>query len=190
MSCNIRTTPARSGPGLNKQKRANLTYNYNIYNRLKCPDLIGSGGMKKYGTGTVLRKALNNLNNYGLAYPISGNSMLNNYGEVKPTSKGPFYAGKDYALGSNYFVPMGKCNAQSSSECKGQKRWVYVRNIPTGRIPLLGNGAFKDVLGCDISGLTEGRGLVGGMLEDLSDIHRELTDPVGKARSVEEVSRQ
>lgn len=73
-------------------------------------------------------------------------------------------------MGSNYFIPIGKCSEDSEGSCKGKNRWVYIRNIPTGKNPLFGNKRFKDILGCDIQGLTEGRGLVPGIFEDLSDI--------------------
>lgn len=83
----------------------------------------------------------------------------------------PFYIGSDQALGSNFFVPLGKCDTQESElRCRGQDRHVYIRNIPTGKIPLIGNVSFRGVTGCNINGMTESRGLVPGLLEDISDI--------------------
>lgn len=108
-------------------------------------------------------------------------------------------SGKDIALGSNYFIKgSGKCNSEASSDkCKGKDRYVYVRNIPTGTIPPL-NLSFYNATGCNLTGITEGRGLVPGLVEDVydfnpieivravagsgnlgSDVCKEMTLPVG-----------
>lgn len=80
--------------------------------------------------------------------------------------------GNDISLGSNYFIEgSGECNKETSSnECKGKKRYVYVRNIPTGTIPPL-NMSFYNATGCNLTGLTEGRGLVPGLIEDVYDFN-------------------
>jgi hypothetical protein len=45
-----------------------------------------------------------------------------------------------------------------------------VRNVPTEKIPLLNNVCFEGATGCNLSGLTEGRGFVPGLQEDISDL--------------------
>jgi hypothetical protein len=88
--------------------------------------------------------------------------------------------GKDIALGTNYFMEgSGKCNIETSSDvCKGKKRYVYVRNIPTGTIPPL-NLSFYNATGCNLTGLTEGRGLIPGLVEDVYDFN-----PVAITRAI------
>ena len=79
--------------------------------------------------------------------------------------------GSDVALGSNYFIESGKCNPETSSvKCKDKKKYTYVRNIPTGTIPPL-NLSFYNATGCNLTGITEGRGLVPGLFEQLYDIN-------------------
>jgi len=79
--------------------------------------------------------------------------------------------GSDIALGSNYFIESGKCNPETSSlKCKDKSKYTYVRNIPTGTIPPL-NLSFYDATGCNLTGITEGRGLVPGLFEQLYDIN-------------------
>jgi hypothetical protein len=162
---------------LTSDKRVKFTQDYNIFNNMKCPSLMGDLEGTPYADGTwelksstAVTSVANNLFNYAASYPVSGYSTKSTPGRTVNTARGPYYLGPDYAMGSNYFVPIGKCAAGSEDMCEGKTRWVYLRNIPTGKIPLLGNVRFKDVVGCDIEGLTEGRGLIPGILEDLSDI--------------------
>ena len=44
-----------------------------------------------------------------------------------------------YPLGSNSFIKSGTCGDTSSDECKGQDRYIYVRNVPNGVIPCMGS---------------------------------------------------
>ena len=151
------------------------TNDYNSINAMWCPDLIGS--VHDMGKASdVIKKVKSNLGNYALAYPISGTisgkpvdeSIIRN----PKTRYHPFYDGPDATLGSNYFVKMGKCSAKSVAEdCRGQDRYVFVRNIPKG-------GGFKEMTGCNIQGLTEGRGLLPGIVEDVGDMLR-LKDALG-----------
>lgn len=111
-----------------------------------------------------------------------------------------FKKGKDIALGSNYFLKANnKCDSEySQPNCQGKQKYIYVRNIPTGTIPPL-NLSFYNATGCNLTGFTEGRGLVPALFEDLydvnpieitkgvanygnlgSDICKEMTLPVGK----------
>lgn len=79
--------------------------------------------------------------------------------------------GKDVALGKNNFMKAGKCdNFKSAPECRGKDRHIYVRNIPTGKIPPF-NLSFLGVTGCNLQGFTEGRGILPGLIEDAYDIN-------------------
>lgn len=80
--------------------------------------------------------------------------------------------GKDLSLGANYFINSSeKCDTSGSSlECRDSDKFVYVRNIPTGTIPPL-NLSFYNATGCNLTGLTEGRGLVPGLVEDVYDFN-------------------
>ena len=89
--------------------------------------------------------------------------------------------GKDIALGTNYFIESGKCDPEtSSSNCKDKTKYTYVRNIPTGTLPPL-NLSFYNATGCNLSGLTEGRGLLPGLFEQLYDIN-----PIELGRAISE----
>lgn len=81
--------------------------------------------------------------------------------------------GNDISLGSNYFLKAGKnkCDSDlSEPKCQGKQKYIYVRNIPTGTIPPL-NLSFYEATGCNLTGITEGRGLIPGLFEDLYDIN-------------------
>tara|TARA_Y100000589_G_C27166711_1_gene635086 strand:- start:416 stop:1042 length:627 start_codon:yes stop_codon:yes gene_type:complete len=60
-------------------------------------------------------------------------------------------------LGNNYFINAGKCGKSSSPECKGKDKWIYVRNIPTGKIPC-------------INLPTPFKGLIPGVMESATDL--------------------
>tara|TARA_Y100000991_G_C21970287_1_gene349063 strand:+ start:2003 stop:2656 length:654 start_codon:yes stop_codon:yes gene_type:complete len=66
-----------------------------------------------------------------------------------------------YPLGSNYFIKSGTCGDTSSEECKGQDRYIYVRNVPSGVIPCMGSFTPK----------TNMKGLVPGLMEDVADVN-------------------
>lgn len=159
-------------PSANDAKRAETnTVNYNYLNAMEHPALFGVQQTSIPKTSELLDRVINNVSNYALAYPLSGESVVpRKYGTQVQTDKGMYYSGKDQALGSNYFLPLGKCGKNSESGCAGEKKMVYLRDIPSGSVPLLGNTTIQSITGCDIQGLTEGRGLVPGMLEDLSDL--------------------
>tara|TARA_B100000674_G_C37969776_1_gene976371 strand:- start:2396 stop:2980 length:585 start_codon:yes stop_codon:yes gene_type:complete len=61
-------------------------------------------------------------------------------------------------VGENYFFQSGTCGPKSSLICRGQPRWIYVRNIPTGRISCT-NTKYKNI-----------RGIIPGLFEDVDDI--------------------
>jgi hypothetical protein len=172
----------------------NNTSKYNAINAMQSPSLYGTIS-RVPKPSTLLDRELTNLQNYALAYPISGEAVLNvSPGELFPdgstfvrdsaghakavetavvmpsgTTTGQFYMGKDKSLGSNYFVNLGKCGASSGGGCGGKDRMVYLRNIPTGQVPMLGNNSFGSATGCR-GGFTSGRGILPGMLEDISEL--------------------
>lgn len=162
----LRTPPA------NDAKRVDdNTVKYNYLNAMEYPSLYGVQQTTIPKTSELIDRVINNVSNYALAYPLSGESIVpRKYGVQVQTEKGLFYTGKDQALGSNYFIPLGKCGTDSESGCGGEKKMVYIRDIPSGSVPLFGNTTMHSITGCDIPGLTKGRGLVPGMLEDLSDL--------------------
>ena len=167
---------------MDAEQKKRLTTGYNIYNNVTCPNLMGDPNRGEVTAKSAITAVSKNALSYMMAYPIAGVNTDNPDGKVVPVkvmdasgtadaAQGHFYAGSDHALGSNFFVPLGKCSAKSKDrDCRGQDRWIYVRNIPTGKIPLLGNISFHDLTGCNMEGITEGRGLVPGLLEDISDI--------------------
>lgn len=84
---------------------------------------------------------------------------------------GKGFTGKDLALGENKFIESGVCdNINSEPICRSKKKYTYVRNIPTGTIPPL-NLSFYNATGCNLEGLTEGRGLIPALFEDVYDIN-------------------
>ena len=148
------------------------TSDHNVINAMQCPDLIGS--IHNMGSASsVIGKVKKNLQSYALAYPISGVGPRSN---TPSTSPHPYYQGTDYTVSANSFVKMGTCNSESVPACRGKGRYVYVRNIPKG-------GGFYNLTKCNIKGVTEGRGLLPGVLEDIGDIL-----DVGKAFGSEEGS--
>jgi len=76
-------------------------------------------------------------------------------------------------MGNNYFIKSGWCNNDSSNECKGKDRWLFVRNIPTGHIPCTN---LKTNL----------KGLVPGLFEDAADISLSavINNAMGKGSAV------
>ncbi len=176
------------------RRYANNSYDYNILNAMQYPYLYGPVN-RVPPIGDMIDRELNNMQNYALAYPISGEALVKvNPQELYPgkkiysNSKGvgkavetavkvndetipaQFYIGnEDLSLGSNHFVELGMCGPDSVPECRGKKRMVYLRNIPTGKIPLLGNISFESITGCD-SAVTAGRGTIPGILEDISEL--------------------
>lgn len=159
---------------LDGKRRKELSSDYNIYNQIKCPVLVGDANGEvnadnpSFSVRNTVDAVTKNIANYAAAYPVSGVNTDYRHGDVKPNR---FYNGPDQALGSNYFIPFGRCDEKTSDyACRGRDRYVYVRDIPTGKIPLIGNISFHGLTGCNIPGITDGRGLVPGILEDISDI--------------------
>lgn len=67
-------------------------------------------------------------------------------------------------LGNKFFIKSGKCGDTSSDGCKGQSRYLYINNIPDGKIPCI------DQLGIKLPA-TGFKGLVPGMLQNIGDIN-------------------
>ena len=138
------------------------TNEHNVINAMQCPRLLGSphnvGKASK-----VIDKVKNNLLNYALAYPIAGSVSSIDESKIVNTDKGPYYRGTDRTLGSNYFLKMGECGNDSEDECKGKDRYVYIRNIPKG-------GGFYNLTKCNIKGVTDGQGLIPGIIEDVTEV--------------------
>ena len=140
------------------------TNDYNSINAMRCPSSLGS--IHNLGSASnVIDKVKSNLQDYALAYPISGRISGKPEGNIhkESDSKGPFYDGPDATLGSNFFVKMGTCSNDSEAACRGQPRYVYVRNIPEG-------GFFKNLTGCEIRNFSEGNGLLPGIIDDVYDL--------------------
>lgn len=153
---------------LNAKNVHDNTTGYNMVNRLRCPrtlDIVNDN------THDIITKAYFNSKRYILDMPISGTTDMVDDTELQYTPKGPFYSGRDMALGANYFMQAGKCSLSSpDKDCRGRNKWIYVRNIPTGTIPMLGDASVQHMLKCSLGGATAGKGLVPSILEDISDI--------------------
>ena len=79
---------------------------------------------------------------------------------IKQLATGP-------ALGNNFFLKSGKCSTGTSTveKCRGKDRYLFVRNIPTGTIPCIGNP------GISLDGNEGARGIIPGIMEDAIDIN-------------------
>lgn len=139
---------------------------YSVYNAMQCPKQIGKVNKVKFES--IVDTLGNNFQSYITGYPFSG--VQGDYRQGK-TEKSGFYEGPDIALGKNYFTKLGQiCSADSESVCRGKPIETYIRNIPTGKVPLFNDMTFQGITGCEIRGVTEGRGLIPGIFEDISDI--------------------
>ena len=67
-------------------------------------------------------------------------------------------------LGAKFFVKSGKCGDSSVEDCKGKDRYLYINNIPDGKIPCL------DQLGIKLPA-TNFQGLVPGMISNIVEIN-------------------
>lgn len=110
---------------------------------------------------------------------VTYKDWLSNLGAMETYSLGYLLSGaeakkrgiRDLAQGKNYFIPSGKCDIEySTPECRGRTKHTYVKNIPTGLIPPV-SLSFQKATGCNLQGLTEGRGIIPGMIEDIYDIN-------------------
>ena len=137
------------------------TNDYNSINAMRCPALIGTADNIK-SAKNVINKVKSNLQDYALAYPISGQISDKSTQTPDDQGKGPYYEGPDATLGSNYFVKMGTCSPDSG-DCANKPRYVFVRNIPV-------RGPFHTLTGCNIQNVTDGQGLLPGIVEDVGNL--------------------
>lgn len=126
-------------------------------NDVKCLNLRPSEAAQRDPLN-FLTKTIGDFSDYSLGYLLSGTSILNK--------------GSNLTIGDNYFIDSDIiCDADKSDiECINKKKKTYIRNIPTGTVPGL-NTSFNDLTGTNLEGLTEGRGIVPGMLEDIGDLN-------------------
>jgi hypothetical protein len=66
-------------------------------------------------------------------------------------------------LGNRFFLSTGStcCASGQTGSCTKQDRYIYIDNIPTGAVPLLGQVSTTDPT----------KGLLVGMIEDISDLN-------------------
>ena len=67
-------------------------------------------------------------------------------------------------LGNKFFIKNGTCDNTSVDECKGKDRFIYINNVPSGKIPCLEQTGIK-------LPETNFRGLVPGILENVMAIN-------------------
>tara|TARA_B100001093_G_C26797467_1_gene1001804 strand:+ start:697 stop:1410 length:714 start_codon:yes stop_codon:yes gene_type:complete len=103
-------------------------------------------------------------------------TITDNVDKMINYSMGYFIAGidldrKNLELGTNYFLDTNmKCSPETSSdECKNKPRYTYIRNIPTGTLPIAEVGLFEATR-CNLTGIVEARGIIPGMIEDVYDL--------------------
>ena len=68
-------------------------------------------------------------------------------------------------LGNKYFIKFRTCGDKSTEECKGKDRYIFIDNIPTGKIPCL------DQIGIHLPAIFPFKGLVPGLLEDVAKVN-------------------
>jgi hypothetical protein len=77
-----------------------------------------------------------------------------------------FGAPSQRPLGNKYFIKSGTCSDDDSTEeCKGKDKYIYINNVPTGKVPCLGQ------LGIDLPAIAPFKGLVPGLIEDVASIN-------------------
>ena len=70
------------------------------------------------------------------------------------------------AYGNNFFLKTGKCDPETSEpQCQGKDRYLFVRNIPSGKIPCIGDP------GISFDGGIGARGIIPGIMEDVIEIN-------------------
>jgi len=71
------------------------------------------------------------------------------------------------AYGNNFFLQSGKCSTSTATEpaCRGEDRYLFVRNIPSGRIPCIGDP------GISLDGGVGARGIIPGIMEDVVEMN-------------------
>lgn len=72
-------------------------------------------------------------------------------------------------LGNKYFIRSGWCSKESTPECRGKDRYIYIDNIPSGKIPCLNKIGISLPGASFIAGFF--KGLVPGLLEDTAKLN-------------------
>lgn len=124
---------------------------YNYSKHIKGPGEVGVSGKSDLG---ALWDDVGALSYYMDTMTFGTNELSSVFGHkgMKP-------------LGTNFFVKSGTCSkSESVPECKNKQRYIYVKNIPTGKIPCLGQAGIK-------LPATGFKGLVPGLLEDIAQIN-------------------
>ena len=127
------------------------------------------------GTSYDYTKKIENPNQMSVSGSGSVDSLWNNVGSIASyvdtltfgtkTLSSPFGNTPDQEpLGAKFFVKSGKCGDKSVEDCKGKDRYLYINNIPDGKIPCL------EQLGIKLPA-TSFQGLVPGMLSNIVDIN-------------------
>jgi hypothetical protein len=103
-----------------------------IIRQLRCPKGPQDVSSTDFASLHELGNRLSEAGGYLLGTLITGSGSatdkdrLDQYGLKTP------FQWKDRVLGSNYFLQSGKCSAVGGSPaCRGQPRYLYMRNIPT-----------------------------------------------------------
>ena len=68
-------------------------------------------------------------------------------------------------LGNKFFIKSGTCGNQSTEQCKGKERFIFINNIPTGKIPCVNNNGIKLPFNSPF------KGIIPGLLEDIVKIN-------------------
>ena len=127
------------------------------------------------GTSYDYTKDIENPNQMSVSGSGSVDSLWNNVGSIasyvdtltfgNKTLSSPFRnTPNQEPLGAKFFVKSGKCGDSSVEECKGKDRYLYINNIPDGKIPCL------EQLGIKLPA-TNFQGLVPGMLSNIVEIN-------------------
>lgn len=136
-------SPSLTPPTMNSGIIINqLQAEYNGINAMNTPQVKGTPSKCNISYDRLVNNPIHNFDDYGIAYPITGQLAIPSDklgGEGQSVAANGFYQGTDYSLGSNYYSVMGTCGPDSTPECQGKDRSVYIRNITTGSPPILGD---------------------------------------------------
>lgn len=148
--------------------RDNHTSQYTPFNSMATPKLCPLTSTPKLGDiskNCLIDYPITNADRYTFGYPIGGKVLdAQDAGSDGDVADNGFYQGPDLSLGSNYFLDLGQCGPDSVPECVGQNRAVYVRNITTGSIPLIGGLSLAKMTGTN-SGVMASNGILPGTLD-------------------------
>lgn len=127
---------------------------YNYADNIFDPAQLGVNGTNQKEPMDQLFKDIGGLATYTDILTFGDNTMSKPFG-VKQNI---------VPLGNKYFIKSGTCGDESVEECQGKDRYIYINNVPSGKIPCL------DQMGINLPG-TSFKGLVPGLLENLAYIN-------------------